>query len=80
MKFGTELFKTGCLVSVECSESHVLFQGIYKILLIFSDLPNTDLEKRKKFGKGSFHKNVSNDCAFRETWLSEIQTLLGDAN
>jgi len=61
MKFGTGWFKKSCLSSVsfmECSESHILLQGIYNILLIFSTFPNAS-GKQKQVGKGGLHKTAS---------------------
>jgi len=60
MKFGTGLFKKSCLASVsfmECSESHILLQVIYKILVLFSTFSNRS-GKQKQVGKGSLHKIV----------------------
>jgi hypothetical protein len=42
---------------MECSESHILLQGIYKMLLLFSVF-SSGSGKQKQVGKGGLHKTV----------------------
>jgi hypothetical protein len=63
----TGLFKKSCLASMsfmECSESHILLQCIYKILLLFSTFSNR-YGKQKQVSKGGLHKTV--DFGRRDT-------------
>jgi len=43
---------------MECSESHILLQGIYKILLLSSTF-SSGSGKQKQVGKRGLHKTVS---------------------
>jgi len=73
MKFVTGLFKKRCLASLslmECSKSHILLQGIYKILFLFSTFPNGS-GKEKQVGKGG---------EFRGTRHCQVHALLRGAN
>jgi len=73
MKFSTGLFTKSCLASVsfmECSESHILLQGIYKILLLFSPFSN-DLENGSKSVRETFTKpRVSWDLPQSNTYIT----------
>jgi hypothetical protein len=58
---------------IQCSERHILLEGINEILAIFS----TFFQMYITFIIGDVHKNLLSDCEFSKNQCSESHAYLG---